>query len=126
MPKLLLKGEMSYVNLIDPVSHSKQRYYRRTTTSNNDDNEQSCMNEKHEDLDINEKEDLLPGDTLKQAYKKGIYLFFIMLNYKINVYQIVLKIEFLNCIFKKELIFSIWPMVIMTKILKIELKLHAL
>lgn len=68
------QGEMSYVNLIDPVAHTKQRYYRRTITSN-DDSDQGYIIEKQEDLDSKEKEDVLLSESLKQAYKKGFIEF---------------------------------------------------
>ena len=60
---------MSYVNLIDPISHSKQRYFRRVNLSN-EDSDQGCIIEKLEDGDIIEKEDLL-NENLKPIYKKG-------------------------------------------------------
>lgn len=62
---------MSYSNLIDPVSHSKQKYYRRTTTSN-DESDQGFLIEKQEETDLKEKDDLISNETnIKQSYNSS-------------------------------------------------------
>ena len=67
-----LKGSMSYANLIDPVSQSKQRLSKRIDENQAVKQDQIDKIDEYSD-EFNEKDDNLGGsEQLKSILKKGI------------------------------------------------------